>query len=86
VGGVAMRTSRVAVPSHIPLTDDVDGRGNGLALTGVSPDADLRFGPRRDRRKPVTRLPLGRASVSTAWCQDFESELGRRPGRGPLAG
>lgn len=31
-------------------------------------------------------LLLGRASVSTAWCQDFESELGRRPGRGPSAG
>ncbi len=49
-------------------------------------------GSRRRRRgrsrweSRATSLPLGRASVSTAWCQEFESELGRRPGRGPLAG
>jgi hypothetical protein len=34
----------------------------------------------------LTRITLGRVSVSTAWCQVFESELGGRPGRGPSAG
>jgi hypothetical protein len=87
VGGVvAMRTSRVAVPSHMPLTEDVDGTGMGgrdWTLSGRRPAVWTASGSSEACYPPAVRAE---ASAGTAWCQDFESELGRRPGRGPLAG